>query len=226
MLKPEQLAALANSSEFQSLLKSDDVIAELERSKESAPAEYENLLDILSIPSSLHGCPVRLSPAVWGFLWVSESPYARGKHPTDKDTDRALFLLVNGIKTQNSETDGFCQKLGISCAEADRAIRWLIFRTFYPLNMLPPAPSDGSGAKFDSLWLADIVSKTARMTNYPADHVAHKMSLSACFYYTLVHVRENSAKNTVRSRTTSEIDSRIYKRTMELGAQFCKEHNL
>lgn len=222
MLKPEQLAALANSSEFQNILKSDDVIAELERSKESAPAEYENLLDILSIPSSVCGSPILLTPAVWGFLWAIESPYTRGNHPADKDTDLCLFLLVNGIKTRNSGYEGYCRKLGISPDDAYQRIKWIISRTFYPLNMLPPAASaEDGGAEFGPLWLADIVSKTARMTNYPADHVAHKMSLAACFYYALVHVRENSPKNTVRKRTTAEIDSRIYKRTMELGEKFC-----
>ena len=224
MLTPEQLVSLANSSEFQAILNSDTVIAELERSKNDPAAEYDNLLELLSLPQSVCGNPIRLSPAVWGFLWASESPYTSGERPTDKDTDLCLFLLVNGVKTRNSGYEGYCRKLGISPDDAYQRIKWIIFRTFYPLNMLPPVASEGK-PQFDALWLADIVSKTARMTNYPADHVAHKMSLASCFYYSLVSVRENSPKNTVRKRTTSEIDKQIYMRTMELGEKFCKEHN-
>lgn len=235
MLSGKQIAALAGSQEYQNILKDDPILRELENSKYSTPGELANLFDLFGTPCSILGKPIQfLSPAVWAFLSALESPYTRGKEPSEADTDLFFFLLCKGLKLENRQftaivekSFGFCKNLGLDWNEVKKHLFGLINRTFAPLNMLPPSPVDeGNKTSFNSLWLAGIVSLTSRMTGLPVHSVMFDMPLSSCFYYNLVYIRENSPKRTVRPRTTSEIDKQIFDRTMELGAQFCKEHNI
>lgn len=215
--------------QFKQILKNDQILTELEKSKYNVEDEYLQLMFSLNKTLKICGltCQV-LTPVVWSFLYSIQNAFVVNTPIEEKDIDIFLYLLHNGISKidQNlyQKAKCFCKHNQISYIEAESDIKKLIYYSFRALEMLPQSTGSDERIHYNLDWLTRIASIVCSMTNYPADHVIYDCSLTQCFYYVIQYARKSDTKNEIRKHNTDQINEMIYKRTLQLGEQYYKQN--
>lgn len=218
----EMLLAMQDD-DFQLILKSDEILDELQKQKFSIQDEYAELMYIFSGNTALKNVELGVfTLGLWCFLYSIRNSIVCGDQPTKQDIDVVLYLLHTGYDgvSENLYTDAknFCEKNGISYESALIAIFEMIKISFRPLEMIPSyCGNDGEKTRFNLDWLTHIVSMVSKMVNCDREYILYKMPMVQAFYYMIQHLKENDIKREIRRRNTDEINGEIFKRTMDLG---------
>lgn len=230
MLSAEQMKILATSEEFQKFLAQDPVLEALEAKKYDSRAEYGALADVFSFHTAFYGLEIPpLTPALWAYLWATRNNYAHDiAAVVPPDTDIFLFLLVNGLRNLEktpaqvaAAAAGYCEKWKLDYGKAHEFLCSMIVRAFKPLEMLPAANGSPDGPNvFDADWLTRICSIVSRETGEKVSDVMFDMSLHACCCYFIQAMRRHDTKHLIRRKTDGEICGEIYRRVMELAAEY------
>lgn len=229
MDEQEKMMRAMLDEEFQTVLKNDPVLDELEKAKYDAQSSFFELMMILSKTFTVSGVVVScITPAIWAYLYAIGSPYATGEECHEIDTDIMLYLLHNGIHSIDSDiienANGFCSSHDIDPKTAEADLKTLIYLSFRPLEMIPVSSSNQSGekARYDADWLTHLASVVCPLTGKTSDEVIYDMSLTECYYYLIQKARETDVAGNIRRRNSDEVNELIYKRTMELGEEYAK----
>lgn len=231
MIKDEELRQLAASGEFQELLQNDMHIKKLEASKYKPRDEFIALSDVLALNPSYGSLKLHvLTPAVWAYLWVIQSPYTGEiAKADDLDTDIFMYLLAEKLRNMDDASPasvvpraiGFCARNGIDPQEAKAWLSERILFAFRPLQMLPETePQSGGENIFDADWLTRLCSIVAQETGERVSVVMHDMGLGCCCYYFIQALRKKDRKNLIHKRTDEELAKQIYERTLRLAEKF------
>lgn len=213
---------------FQKILENDEIINELEKEKLSTQSEYMQLMYMFSGEIDIAGirCNV-LTLGMWCFLYSIKNAFTRAQQITKTDVDVMLYLLHNGYNGVSEDlfenSLNFCENNNINYDVALSTIHELIHISFRPLELLPFAQGNNDTG-FNLEWLTSIVSIVCRMCNCTREFVLYKMSMCEAFYYVIQNLKENDVKNQIQRRNNIEIDSLIYKRTMELGQKYYNDN--
>lgn len=216
---------------FQEILKNDQIINELEKEKNNASLEFNQLMAILSKIYKINGVVVQaLTPAVWSFLYSIGNAYTIKDKVIQKiDTDIFMYIISRGIS--NLEQDlivsaaGFCDEHGIDYGQTEYDIKSFIYLMFRPLQMLNTYETESTEQiRFNADWVTKIVSVVAPLTNKTSDDIIFNMSLTECFYYMIQHARKFDDKGLIKRKNSDEIEAEIFKRTLELGKDYYQKN--
>lgn len=216
---------------FQEILKNDQIINELQKEKNNASLEFNQLMAILSKIYKINGVVVQaLTPAVWSFLYSIGNAYTKKDKVVQKiDTDIFMYIISRGIS--NLEQDlivsaaGFCEEHGIDYGQTEYDIKNFIHLMFRPLQMFNSYSTESTEqVRFNADWITKIVSVVAPLTNKTSDDIIFNMSLTQCFYYMIQHARKFDDKGLIKRKNSDEIEAEIFKRTLELGKDYYQKN--
>lgn len=230
MLTAEQMKSLAASVDFQKMIGEDPILRTLEAEKYDLRREYLALADVFFFRTSFYGLEIPpLTPALWSYLWATRNNYAHDiAAVVSPDTDIFLYLLVNGVRGLKKNpaqvaaaAAGYCVNWKLDYNEAYEFLCSMIARAFKPLEMLPAVNGSSDAPNvFDTDWLTRLCSIVAREAGEKATDVMFDMSLHACCCYFIQAMRRYDTKHLIRRKTNGEICAEIYRRTMELAAEY------
>lgn len=136
---------LTKDDVFQERFGTDPILDSIENLKENLADEYKGIMAVIRNSIILNGKEIKcITPAVWSFLWVTESPFITGdREPNDWDVNFLLYLLFNGI--ENGDTIALLNKsqnyykdvLNWTFEEALTLIKASILYSFKPLQLFP-----------------------------------------------------------------------------------------
>lgn len=212
---------LTKDEEFQYRFGHDKILDELDEMETNKNEEYTSLMLLLKNEIVIEDKIYHpLTIAIWGFLYVIDSPFINSeKEVTELDIDIFFYLLDNGVAHININDTiinaaGYSKKLNLDINNALDVILKIIKISFQPLNLFPKKNSNGKNL-FDGDWVTALVTKVYNVTGYDANYIMNTLSLHACCYYFAQYARENGAEQIFR-RTPEEIMKLKDKRASEL----------
>jgi hypothetical protein len=227
------IIGLTTDDVFQNRFATDPILDSIEGLKENLPDEYKGLLSVLNHRLRLNNKDLPcITPAVWSFLWVSESPFITGARiPEEIDIDYFLYILYHGVGDGDTinllrNSVKFTQDvLKWDLKEAIGLIRASILYAFRPLKLFPQSTGGSNRISFDADWLTSVVAKVHAVTGYSPEYIIHTMSLSACCYY-FAQYRRQQGDDTIYKRTDEEILILQMERSVELICERLIELNV
>ena len=235
-LTDDDLRELASDQDFQSIIDSDEVLDDLDAQKYDEQRELFALNWFLGLaPVAVGNLPLRpLTPAKWAFLWSIGNSYTRKKTDCKPvDADVFLYVMAKDLRDLGCTVPelpvraaGTAAAAGLSFQKAHEEIDFLISVAFLPLQLLPP-PQPQDEDRYDTEWLADLVSIVAKVSGEKASYILHEMPLTSACAYVVSARKEVDTKHEVGRRASSQIAEDIMSRAYELGAQYlAKKRNL
>lgn len=227
------LIELASDEAFQEIFARDPVLDKLEAEAYDEQKEFFSLNWFLGLaPVKVGKSPLHpLTAGRWAFLWAIKNGYARGGKVTQLDADIFLYIMGKELRDLGCSVEeipvkaaGFSAASGLSFEQAHEEIKFLIAVAFLPLQMLPPPKKDEIiNSKYDTEWLADLVSVVAKESGEPARYILHEMPLTAACAYVVSSRKAFDTKHEIRRRPPEEIAEEIMTRTYELGSLYLAE---
>lgn len=208
----EGIRELTTDEEFQNRFATDKVLDEIDAMKTNVADEYKCLQLVIGnkikINEKLFSA---LTPSMWSFLWVIDSPFVNyEKDVKAPDIDLFFYILENGIGDGDSVriiSDSLQytpNHLKMTYDEGLSIITSIIKISFKPLNLFPKTNASGGRNEFDADWLTSLVAKVHQVTGYLPDYIMNEMSLTSACYYFAQYRRMNGADN-IFKRTPEEI---------------------
>lgn len=205
----DEIRLLTTDEEFQHRFATDKVLDEIDAMKTNMADEYKSLQLVLGNNIKINETVFKpITPAVWCFLWVIDSPFVNyTKKINNLDVDIFFYILEYGIGDGDtvrivSEAMGFTSNvLQITYPEGLGIITSLIRISFRPLNLFPKMNTNGR-CVFDAEWLTSLIVKVYQVTGYSPEYIMNDMSMTAACYYFAQFKKMNG-------------DTQIYKRTDE-----------
>lgn len=219
----EGVKQLPTDKEFQHRFATDKILDEIDEMKTNMADEYKSLMLVFNLPITVNEVKIKsITPAMWSFLWVLDSPFVNyEKNVNEVDVDLFFYILNNGIGDGDpvrliSESLQYTStNLQITYDEGLKIISSMVKLSFKPLNMFPKSLSSGNKNLFDADWLTALTTKVHSVTGYSPDYIMYEMPLTtACFYFAQ-YKRMNGSED-IYKRTDEEILILEDKRASEL----------
>lgn len=232
-IKGKYLELLAKSKEFQALFSTDAVLDELERERNNQSDEINELVVMLGGAYQLRSLPVSpVTPAMLSILWLLRSPFlGLSDKMSDIDVEIMLYVLSKGKDGFNGcladtvmNAAGICDENFIEIDEAKAAmydsIR-LAFRAYqmFPQEITPEGAAKKDPPKFDTDWLAKLISMVHDVSGELPEKIMWEMSMTAAAYYVVQYCRKNGQKH-IERRPDCETVKMIWNRTNELAENY------
>lgn len=208
----EGIKELTVDEEFQNRFATDKVLDEIDEMKTNMNDEFKCIQLVIGnkikINEKLFSA---LTPSMWSFLWVIDSPFVNyEKDVKEVDVDMFFYLLENGIGDGDtvriiSDSLKYTEKhLKMTYDEGLSIITSIIKISFKPLNLFPKTNTSGGRNEFDADWLTSLITKVHQVTGYSPDHIMNEMALtSACYYF--AQYRRMNGSDQIFKRTDEEI---------------------
>lgn len=207
----EGIKELTVDEEFQQRFATDKVLDEIDEMKTNMADEYKCIQLVIGnkikINEKLFSA---LTPLMWSFLWVIDSPFVNyEKNVKEVDIDLFFYILENGVgdgDTVRIITDSlqYTEKhFQMTYDECLNIITTIIKMSFKPLNLFPKTNMAGRN-DFDADWLTSLITKVHAVTGYSPDYIMKEMSLTSACYYFAQYRRMNGSEN-IFKRTDEEI---------------------
>lgn len=232
-LSSADLIELASDDAFQEIFARDPVLDKLEAEAYDEQREFFALNWFLGLaPVKVGKSPLHpLTAGRWAFLWAIGNGYARGGKVTALDADILLYVMGKDLRDLGCTVDeipekaaGFAAASGLTFEQAHEEIKFLIAVAFLPLQMLPPPKKDEIiNPKYDTEWLADLVSIVSKESGEPARYILHEMPLTAACAYIISSRKAVDTKHEIRRRPPEKISEEIMERSYELGSLYLAE---
>lgn len=213
--------------DFQKIINSDQVIAELEKQKYNPSLQFNQLMAIISKIYKIKDVFIQvITPAIWAFLYCIGNAYTKKDKEIEKaDTDVFMYILSHGISNLPQDlflqSAGFCTKNNLDYEETKQELKNLIYLMFRPLQMFNTyLVNSAEEVRFNGDWLTRIVSTVSPLTGKSSNQIMFQMSLTECFYYMIQSARKYDTKNIIKRKNSAEIEAEIYQRMIQLGKQY------
>jgi hypothetical protein len=227
----EQKLFLASSAEFQALIASDSVLAELDASRIDYALEGLLLWDAIGGLTEICGMKVSpITPAIWSNLWLLRNPLATGKKPEFQDVCEAVYMLTHSVADTAAEdfaerAKKYAEEVSLTPEIAPDVwgeLCGMVKTAFSPLKMLPQTQGNGEPV-FDADWLLSVCSVVANEAGITLRDAALNFPLSSAFGLMVIRARKANPGATYSKHTPEWIEKRVMERVHELGEAFLEE---
>ena len=207
----KEIIKLASDDEFQERFGSDKRLDEIDEMKINMVEEHQLLQLLLKNTLTINDKIFKaLTPVIWSYLWVIESPFVKvDKNVSNVDVDIFFYLLEHGVGDLDpvritSESLQFTSRsIQISYEDAVDIIYRMIRLSFKPLSMFPKTTSSEENF-YDADFLTALIAKVHSVTGYTPEYILNEMSMTAVCYYFVQVSRLNGSQN-IKRQTPEEI---------------------
>lgn len=195
----DAILALTTDDEFQKRFGTDHILNELDEQKFNRPEQLRIFKLLLNGKITIFDVEVKgITPAMWSYLWIIDSPFVTGtkQEPSAVDIDIFMYTLMNDCEEYDpvatvTNSLAYCSKNGIDYNKAIEIILTSIKLAFKPLNMFPRVHSVGNHLLYDSDWLTSTVARVNTVTGYSPEKIMKQLPLTAVCYYFAQYARIN-----------------------------------
>lgn len=227
----EQKLFLASSAEFQALIASDSVLAELDASRIDYALEGLLLWDAIGGLTEICGMKVSpITPAIWSNMWLLRNPLATGKAPEFADVCEAVYMLTHSVADTAAEdfaerAKKYAEEVSLTpeiAPDVWHELCDMVETAFSPLKMLPQTQGNGEPV-FDADWLLSVCSVVSNEAGITLRDAALNFPLSSAFGLMVIRARKANPSATYGKHTPEWIEKRVMERVHELGEMFLEE---
>ena len=234
MLTQTQLVFLSESEEFQHIIDTDKHLSFLlSENGDDRHFELLNIVEMLGGVLTIGNLTVQpVTPALWAFLWIIGNHYATDiKKVTELDTDIFLYFLSHGIRNIPGRIDelpamcaGTVKQTGLTYPEVASELLLLIYHTFRPMELIPGCDNT-EPVRYDSFWLANLVSVVSKETGHNARNILFNMPLSACLNFYAARCYADTPKLIYRRKSNNH-NKTVAEYMLHLGETYCRERGI